>query len=82
VVDSPDGLFRLGAVEAHIQQINTRINHIEEKIDTLIQCEADRKADDKALRRYAQFGFWGLVSLGGFVNWEKIVQVFSQVSQK
>jgi len=67
---------RVKAAEGDIGNIHYRIEKIENKIDILIQCEADRKADDKALRRYAQWGFWGLVSLGGFINWEKIEKAF------
>lgn len=63
---------RMAMAEAHIEQIDARLDKIEEKLDLLIQCEADRKADDRALKRYAKVAFWGLISLGGFINWDKI----------
>jgi hypothetical protein len=62
--------------ESALETYHDRMDRLENKIELLIQCEADRKADDRALRRYAQWGFWGLISLGGFINWDKIEKAF------
>ena len=75
--DTPES--RLRVAETEIEAFHIRLDRIEDKVDTLILSEAERKADDRALKRYVQYGFWGLVSLGGFINWDKIVHAFDGV---
>ena len=66
---------RIASTEAQIEAIHHRLDRLEEKIDLLIDCETERKATDRVFSKYGKVAFWALISLGGFINWDKIVKI-------
>ena len=59
-------------LEAEVLAIKSHLSNLETKIDTLLEVEAERKATEKIMTKYSKFAFWMLISIGGFINWEKI----------
>jgi hypothetical protein len=65
----------MASCETQIATIHDRLHRLEEKLDLLLECEAERKASDKVLEKYGKIAFWALISVGGFINWDKIVKI-------
>jgi tetrahydromethanopterin S-methyltransferase subunit G len=66
---------RIAVTEAQIATLHDRLERLETKLDTLIECEVERKAGDKVIEKYAKIAFWAVVSIGGLINWDKIIHV-------
>jgi tetrahydromethanopterin S-methyltransferase subunit G len=67
---------RLAVTEAQIAALHDRLERLETKLDMLIECETERKAGDRVIEKYAKIAFWAVISIGGLINWDKIIHVF------
>lgn len=71
---------RVLVLETKLSEVKEVIHTISTNIDILMESEASRKATDRVIGRYLNIAFWAVVSIGGFINWDKIQKAIDHLT--